>query len=93
MRSAISFCFGVSLAGSVANQWQASRIDMSATWPICRRSIFTASACGFRRLPAQASQGWSDWKRDSSSRTQEDSVSRQRRSILVITPSKGLVVE
>ena len=38
-----------SLAGSVANQWQASRIDMSATWPICRRSIFTASACGLRR--------------------------------------------
>ena len=40
MRSAISFCFGVSLAGSVANQWQASRIDMSDTRPICRPSIF-----------------------------------------------------
>ena len=31
--------------------------------------------------------------RESSSRTQDDSVSRQRRSILVITPSNGLVVE
>ena len=32
------------------------------------------------------------WKRPSSSRTQDESVSRKRRSMLVMTPSNGLVV-
>jgi hypothetical protein len=55
-------------------------------------AIFTASASGRRRLPSHASQGRFDWKRDSSSRTHWLSVSRQRRSMLPITPSKGLAV-
>ena len=92
MRAAISFCLGVSLGDSSRNHFTASPIENSVVWLMLRPAIFTASASGFSRAPPQVSHLLSCWKRSSSSRTQEESVSFQRRSRLGITPSNGLVV-
>ena len=48
-RTAISFCFGVSLWGSSVNQAAAPLTDMSDTSPMCLPPIFTHSASGLRR--------------------------------------------
>jgi hypothetical protein len=75
MRAAISFCFGVSFAGSSAAQAAAWRIESAVTAAISAMSILTASASGFSRLPPQVAQGVSDMKRAISSRAQSLSVS------------------
>ncbi len=92
MRCAMSFCLTVSLAVRAWNHSAACRMENSVTCAMLRPLILTASASGFRRNPLQASQGEVDWKRLSSSRTHDESVSRNRRSMLVMTPSNGLVV-
>ncbi len=92
MRAAISRCLGVSLGASSPNHFTASLMPNSVVWLMLRPAIFTASASGLRRAPLQVSHLLSCWKRSSSSRTHEESVSFQRRSRLGITPSNGLVV-
>jgi hypothetical protein len=92
MRSAISWSFLRSLAFSAPNHSAAWATENSATWLMCSLSSFTARASGFRRWPLQASQALLDWYLPRSSRTQSLSVSRQRRSMLGITPSKDFEV-
>ena len=89
MRGAISFCFADRREGRALTQASASLTESCEISPIWRMSILTASASGLSRKPLQAAQGVSDMKRPISSRAQSLSVSFQRRSILVITPSKG----
>ncbi len=58
-RTAISFCFEVSLWGSSLNHWPAPLTDMSETSPMWQPPIFTHSASGLRRKPLQAAHGMS----------------------------------
>ena len=91
-RAAISPCCLFSCAGTAENHSPARLIDMSATSPMCSPPTLTHSASGLSRKPLQASHGTS-WKYFAiSSRAQSLSVSRQRRSRLVITPSNGFFV-
>ncbi len=92
MRTAISFCFGVSRSGNSVNHSPARLTDSSATSPMCVSPTFTHSASGLRRKPLQAAHGMSVKYFAISSRAQSLSVSFQRRSRLVTTPSNGLVV-
>jgi hypothetical protein len=66
--------------------------DISDTSPIWLPPTFTHSASGLSRWPVQAAQGMSVKYFEISSRAHSDSVSRQRRSRLVTTPSKLLRV-
>ena len=91
-RTAISFCLGVRSFGSSVNHSPARFTDSSAISPMWRPAIFTHSASGLSRLPLQAAQGMSVKYFAISSRAQSLSVSFQRRSRLVTTPSNGLVV-
>ena len=91
-RTAISFCLGLSRPGSSVNHSPARLTDISATSPICNPPTFTHNASGLSRKPAQAAQGMSVKYFAISSRAQSLSVSRQRRSRLVTTPSNGFVV-
>ena len=92
MRRAISRCLGVRLSSSAANQRAASAIEKRVTSPMCRPPILTHSASGLSRWPLQLSHAAVLWNLPSSSRSQALSDSRQRRSRLGSTPSKGLVV-
>ena len=63
---AISFCLALSCAEQSARTTPGPRAPRAATpAPICRPTIFTASASGFRRKPLHAAQGVSDMKRPS----------------------------
>ena len=92
MRPAISICLALSRSGRPANQSRAPAIDICAASPACISATRTASASGLRRKPLHAEQGATVWYLLSSSRTQLESVSRQRRARLVITPSNGRLV-
>ena len=75
IRTAISFCLGVSFSCSSENQRWASETESAVTSPISAIATFTASASGFSRLPPQDAQGVSLMKRPISSRTASESLS------------------
>jgi len=91
-RTAISFCLALSASGNCVNHSPARLTDMSATSPMWRPPTRTHSASGLSRWPLQAAQGMSVKYLAISSRAQSLSVSRQRRSRLVTTPSNGFLV-
>ena len=74
------------------NQSPARRTDSSATCEMVWPPILTHSASGLSRAPWQASHGTSVKYFCRSSRAQSLSVSRKRRSRLVMTPSNGFLV-
>ena len=90
-RPAISFCLAVELTAAASlNHSPARFTDSSETSPICRPPIFTHSASGLSRKPWQALAGHvGEIACASSSRAHSLSVSRKRRSRLVMTPSNG----
>ena len=92
MRLAISARLPSSLAFSASNQTAASLMDRAEMSAIVVPSSLTAKASGFNRAPPQALQGVVPWYFSISSRTQALSVSRQRRSMFGMTPSKLLRV-
>ena len=91
-RTAISLWVLLSFFGSSPNHSPARLTESSATSPMWRSPTLTQSASGLSRKPLQASQGMSVKYFEISSRAQSLSVSRQRRSRLVTTPSNGFFV-
>ena len=83
---------GVRLSSSAANQRAASAIENLRDVADVQVPTLTQSASGFSRWPPQLSHAAVLWNLPSSSRSQALSDSRQRRSRLGTTPSKGLVV-
>ena len=77
----------VTFAPSVAAQSSASVTESVATSEMLRPSTVTASASGRSRRPLQVGHGFWTMNFSSSVRMYSDSVSLNRRSRLVTTPS------
>ena len=92
MRDAISLCFCVNVFGRSSNQTFAALIDSVADFADVLAADLHAERLRLQAIAVAGLAGCAAWKRDSSSRTQSLSVSRQRRSMLGITPSNAFSV-